>query len=165
MTRQFQLLADQAFSRTAGAPLVGGNAVRLLKDGSENYPAWLDAIRSAQHWIHFETYILHDDKIGKVFAEALCERARAGVKVRLLVDWLGSMLKIAPEFWRTFAQGRRRGAELWLSHDRFAARLGVARSPQVALSSTAASRSSAGCASATMAGDRRLAAKRSAIPA
>ena len=54
-------------------------------------PPGCDAIRSAQHWIHFETYILHEDKIGKVFAEALCERARAGVKVRLLIDWLGNM--------------------------------------------------------------------------
>ena len=104
MTRQFQLLADQAFARTAGAPLVGGNAVHLLKDGKENYPAWLHAIQSAQHWIHFETYILHDDKIGKVFADALCERARAGVKVRVLVDWLGSLLKSGPGFWRTFAK-------------------------------------------------------------
>lgn len=104
MSRPLQLLADQAFSRTAGAPLVGGNSVRLLKDGHENYPAWLEAIRSAQHWIHFETYILHDDRIGKVFAEALCERARAGVKVRLLVDWLGSLLKSGPGFWRTFAK-------------------------------------------------------------
>jgi cardiolipin synthase len=100
VTRQFQLLADQAFARTAGAPLVGGNAVRLLKDGRENYSAWLDAIRSAQHWIHFETYILHEDKIGKVFAEALCERARAGVKVRLLIDWLGNIMKTSPKFWR-----------------------------------------------------------------
>ena len=104
MTRQFQLLADQAFSRTAGAPLVGGNSVRLLKDGSENYPAWLEAIRTAQHWIHFETYILHEDKIGKVFAEALCERARAGVKVRLLIDWLGNIMKTSPKFWRTLRQ-------------------------------------------------------------
>jgi cardiolipin synthase len=104
MTRQFQLLADQAFARTAGAPLVGGNAVRLLKDGNENYPAWLEAIQKAQHWIHFETYILHDDTIGKAFAEALCERARAGVKVRLLVDWLGSLMKSGPGFWRTFAK-------------------------------------------------------------
>ena len=94
-------MADQAFARTAGAPLVEGNAVRLLKDGCENYPAWLDAINNAQHWIHFETYILHEDKIGKVFAEALCERARAGVKVRLLIDWLGNMLKTSPKFWRS----------------------------------------------------------------
>jgi cardiolipin synthase len=104
MARHFHSLADQAFSRIAGAPLVGGNAVGLLKDGKENYPAWLHAIQHAQHWIHFETYILHDDTIGKVFAEALCERARAGVKVRVLVDWLGSLLKSGPGFWRAFAR-------------------------------------------------------------
>lgn len=104
MHRPLRLLADQAFARTAGAPLVEGNAVRLLKDGCENYPHWLDAIKNAQHWIHFETYILHEDKIGKVFAEALCERARAGVKVRLLIDWLGNMMKTSPRFWRTLRQ-------------------------------------------------------------
>ena len=104
MHRPLRLLADQAFARTAGAPLIGGNAVRLLKDGCENFPAWLDAIHSAQYWIHFETYILHEDKIGKVFAEALCERARAGVKVRLLIDWLGNLMKTSPKFWRTLRQ-------------------------------------------------------------
>jgi cardiolipin synthase len=104
MHRPLRLLADQAFSRTAGAPLVLGNSVQLLKDGCENYPKWLDAIRSAQQWIHFETYILHQDKIGKVFAEALCERARAGVKVRLLIDWFGNMMKTTPKFWRMMRQ-------------------------------------------------------------
>jgi cardiolipin synthase len=101
MARPLTLLADQAFSRTAGAPLVTGNAVRLLRDGCENYPQWLDAIRSAERWIHFETYILNDDKIGKVFAEALAERARAGVKVRLIVDWIGNLMKTSPLFWRS----------------------------------------------------------------
>ena len=104
MHRPLRLLADQAFARTAGAPLVGGNAVRLLKDGCENYPSWLEGIRSAQQWVHFETYILHEDKIGKVFADALCERARAGVKVRLLVDWLGNLMKTSPGFWRRLRQ-------------------------------------------------------------
>ena len=100
MARPLQLLADQAFSRTAGAPLVGGNAVVLLKNGPENYPAWLAAIRSAERWIHFETYILEDDTIGNIFADALAERARAGVKVRLLVDWFGNLLKTRRAFWR-----------------------------------------------------------------
>ncbi len=109
MARPLRLLADQAFSRTAGAPLIAGNAVRLLKDGRENYPCWLEAIRTAQQRIHFETYILHDDKIGKVFAAALAERARAGVKVRLLVDWLGSFMKSSPGFWRGM---RRAGVDV-----------------------------------------------------
>ena len=45
---QLRALADQAFSRAAGAPLVPGNRVRLLQDAGENYPAWLEAIASAR---------------------------------------------------------------------------------------------------------------------
>ena len=46
-------LAEQALSRAAGAPLVPGNAVRLIRDAAENYPAWLDAIEAAGKRIHF----------------------------------------------------------------------------------------------------------------
>jgi cardiolipin synthase len=95
------VLAHQAFSRTAGAPLVPGNAVRLLKDARENYPAWLDAIASATAAIHFESYILHEDEMGRRFAEALTERARAGVRVRLIYDWLGGLGKASRRFWRS----------------------------------------------------------------
>ena len=83
-------LADQTFARAAGAPLVPGNTGRILKDAKENYPAWLEAIASARSTIHFETYIIHRDEIGLQFAEALAEKARQGVRVRLLYDWLGS---------------------------------------------------------------------------
>ncbi len=82
-------LADQAFSRAAGAPLVGGNQVRLLRDATENYPAWLAAIASARRHVHFENYIIHEDACGQTFASALLERARAGVRVRLIYDWPG----------------------------------------------------------------------------
>jgi cardiolipin synthase len=85
-----RLLAHQAFSRAAGAPLIGRNSLRLLQDARENYPAWLSSIRAATHSIHFENYILQDDSVGREFVSALAERARAGVKVRLLYDWLGS---------------------------------------------------------------------------
>jgi len=95
-----RLLATQAFSRTAGAPLVPGNRVRLLRDARENYPAWLEAIARAQQWIHFESYILYSDRAGGVFAEALAERARAGVRVRVLCDWLGSLNKTTGRYWR-----------------------------------------------------------------
>ena len=83
-------LADQTFARAAGAPLVPGNTVRLLRDAKENSPAWLEAIASATTTIHFETYILHRDEIGLQFATALADKARQGVRVRLLYDWLGS---------------------------------------------------------------------------
>jgi cardiolipin synthase len=95
-----RLLADQAFSRTAGAPLVGGNQVRLLKDAAENFPAWLDAIRSAERSIFFESYIVGEDATGREFRDALTAKARAGVRVRVLHDWLGSPGKLVPGFWR-----------------------------------------------------------------
>ena len=71
-------LADRAFARAAGSLPIDGNAVRLLQDASENYPAWLDAIRGAQHSILFENYIVDDDAVGREFAEALAAKARAG---------------------------------------------------------------------------------------
>ena len=92
-------LADQAFSRAAGAPLIAGNSVRLLIDAKENYPAWLDAIAHAQHYIHFESYIIHEDEVGWQFAEALRAKAREGVRVRVLYDWLGGFGKASRSFW------------------------------------------------------------------
>jgi cardiolipin synthase len=98
-------LAEQAFSRAAGAPLVGGNSIRLLKDGRENYPAWLEAIHSAQRTIHVEIYIMHDDDVGQQFADALIAKAQAGVHVRLLYDWLGGLGKTSQRFWHRLSAG------------------------------------------------------------
>ena len=83
------VLAERAYSRASGADAIHGNAVKLLIDAGENYPAWLEAIRGAQRCILFEMYIVDDDPTGHAFAEALAERARAGVTVKVLVDWLG----------------------------------------------------------------------------
>ncbi len=95
-----RLLADQAFSRAAGAPLVAGNRVRLLRDAGENYPAWLDAINSAKRHVHFESYIIHEDREGHRFADALIAKAREGVHVRVLYDWLGAVGKTSRRFWQ-----------------------------------------------------------------
>lgn len=84
-------LAEQALSRTAGAPLVTGNHVRLLKDARENYPAWLEAIAGARRCIFFENYIIDNDDTGQRFAAALAERACAGVRVRVIYDWVGGL--------------------------------------------------------------------------
>jgi cardiolipin synthase len=86
--RQF---AEQMFARAAGAPLVGGNAVRVLRDAGENYPAWLSAIAGARQSILFENYILADDRTGREFVAAMTERALAGVAVRLIYDWMGAL--------------------------------------------------------------------------
>lgn len=98
-------LADQAFSRSAGAPLIPGNRLRLLRDAAENYPAWLDAIRGARARVHFENYILADDAIGAQFAAALIERAQAGVPVRLIYDWLGVFGKSSRAYWARLREG------------------------------------------------------------
>jgi cardiolipin synthase A/B len=94
-----RLLADQTFSRVAGAPLIGGNAVRLLKNAKDNYPAWLDAISHARHRIFFESYIIEDDREGDRFAEALAAKAREGVQIFLVYDWAGGFLKTSRRFW------------------------------------------------------------------
>ncbi len=86
-----RLLAAQALSRAAGAPLVSGNRVRLLRDAEQNYPAWLDAIAAAQRCILFENYIIESDATGRRFVDALAERARAGVKVCVIYDWFGGL--------------------------------------------------------------------------
>ena len=79
-----RILSDRAFARVAGAELVTGNVVRLLRDASDNYGAWLAAIAAAEHTIHFESYLIHGDAQGERFAVALCEQARRGVRVRVL---------------------------------------------------------------------------------
>jgi len=91
--------ADRAFSRAAGAPLVQGNDVRLLKDAKENYPAWLEAIAGAQRYIHLEMYIIHEDEAGWMFADALVAKAREGVRVRIIYDWMGGIRKTSRSFW------------------------------------------------------------------
>lgn len=98
-------LADQAFTRAAGAPLIGGNSVRLLKDARENYPAWLDAIAGARHHVHFESYIIHEDAAGRTFAEALIAAAGRGVRVRLIYDWLGGLGNTSRGFWKRLRAG------------------------------------------------------------
>jgi len=95
-----RVIADQAFSRAAGAPLVHGNDVRILKDGAENYPAWLAAIAEARESVHFECYIVHDDEVGQRFADALIARAHDGIRIRVIYDWLGALGHTGARFWR-----------------------------------------------------------------
>lgn len=87
-------VADPHFQRVMGSllgpPIVDGNRVQALQNGDEIFPAMLDAIRGAQHTITFETYIYWSGTIGKEFADALIERARAGVRVHVMLDWWGS---------------------------------------------------------------------------
>ncbi len=76
-------------TRNGVCPPVGGNKVTLLTDGEEAFAAIEKGIREAQHTIHIMTFILGRDKVGRRIVELLAERAREGVKVRLLLDALG----------------------------------------------------------------------------
>ena len=96
----FATIADRAFARAAGAPMVEGNAVRLLLDAQDNYGAWLAAIDGATRYVHFESYIIHDDRQGRRFADALIAKAREGVSVRVLYDWFGAIGNSSLGYWR-----------------------------------------------------------------
>jgi cardiolipin synthase A/B len=73
-----------------GPPFIGGNRHQVLLNGDQIFPPMLAAIRGAQKSITFETYIYWSGDIGAEFADALAERARQGVKVHILLDWVGS---------------------------------------------------------------------------
>jgi cardiolipin synthase len=82
-------MAERAMVRASDAPQVRGNTAHLLASSSQAFQAWLDAIGRAERYVHLENYILRDDRIGRRFREVLCERARDGIKVRVLYDWIG----------------------------------------------------------------------------
>ena len=94
-----RLFAEQALSRSAGAPLIGGNAVELLIDARAHFDAWLAAIASARRHVFLENYIVRDDAVGRAFRDALVERARAGVFVAVIADWGGCLGQSRASFW------------------------------------------------------------------
>lgn len=87
-------VTDPQFLRSMGVLLgpaiAEGNQVTHLENGDRIFPAMLDAIRFARKTITFETYIYWSGEVGRTFADALRERAQAGVKVHVLLDWVGS---------------------------------------------------------------------------
>lgn len=102
----------RAMSGLLGPPLIPGNRVEVLINGVEIFPAMLAAIRRAERSITFETFIYWRGEIGSRFAEALAERARHGVRVLVLLDFVGSN-KMDPEL---LALIRSAGAEVERYH-------------------------------------------------
>ncbi|NHZ82423.1 cardiolipin synthase [Massilia sp. CCM 8695] len=86
---------DPQFRRSMGVllgpPILEGNQVQVLLNGDQIFPSMLKAIREARHTITLETYIYWSESIGQEFTQALSERARAGVKVHVMLDFIGSM--------------------------------------------------------------------------
>jgi cardiolipin synthase A/B len=95
-----------------GPAIVEGNRVTALENGAAIFPAMLAAIRKAQRSINFETYIYWSGRVGSSFAEALAERATAGVATHLILDAVGSG-KIDK---RALATMRAAGVEIEMYH-------------------------------------------------
>lgn len=93
----------RAMGLLLGPSILEGNRATELINGDAIFPAMLEAIGGAKKSILFETYIYWSGEIGDRFADALAERSRHGVKVLVLLDWVGSA-KIAPVLLRTMRQ-------------------------------------------------------------
>jgi cardiolipin synthase len=91
-----RLAASDAQFRTSMAALFGsnvlpGNRIDTLINGNEIFPAMLQAVRDARNTITFETYIYWRGAIADQFADVLAQKAREGVSVKVLLDWVGSI--------------------------------------------------------------------------
>lgn len=107
------------FRQSAGSLLgpnfVAGNNITTLVNGNQIFPSMLSAIRSAKHSINFETYVFWDGDVARDFTEALAERARAGVKVSMILDAQGTR-KMGMQ---NLARLRAAGAEVVKYHSIF----------------------------------------------
>jgi cardiolipin synthase A/B len=87
-------LQDDRFRRAleafVGVTFLEGNSVQRLRNGVEIFPAMLEAIRLARRRIDFVTFVYWTGDIARITADALAERARAGVEVRVLLDSVGA---------------------------------------------------------------------------
>jgi cardiolipin synthase len=81
----------RAAEALCGAPISEGSEVELFVNGDAIFPAILETIESAQETLTFETYVYWRGDITERLTEAICERARAGVEVKVLLDALGSV--------------------------------------------------------------------------
>lgn len=96
-------LSRTALGRATGSAEIPGNAVELQFDGPATFETWIDAISSARSFVHFENYILRDDHVGRRFRDALVAKAREGVTVRVLYDWVGCWAT-PRRYWKPFRE-------------------------------------------------------------
>ena len=75
--------------RATGSPTLHGNRIGLQFEGQATFEAWIEAIDDARKFVYFENYVVRDDRVGRAFREALITKAREGVPVLLIYDWLG----------------------------------------------------------------------------
>src|SRR5512133_2524231 len=114
---------DRLISSVAGLTLgsaVAGNSVEVLENGAF-FAVLVERIRGAQHSVHFETFLWKEGVLGERVADALCERARAGKHVRVMLDAIGSK-DVGKEAVRRM---REAGCTVWFFHERSLRNLGV----------------------------------------
>lgn len=96
-------LSRTALGRATGSAEIEGNAVELQFDGPTTFEAWIDAISGARSFVHFENYLLRNDRVGRRFRDALIAKAREGVTVRVLYDWVGCWAT-PRRYWKPFRE-------------------------------------------------------------
>ena len=99
---------EKAMDRSAGAPRIDGNDIRLNFDGPHTFERWVDAIEKARQFVHFENYLLRDDSTGRTFRDVLVAKAEQGLEVRVLYDWVGCWATPG-RYWKSF---REKGVEV-----------------------------------------------------
>jgi cardiolipin synthase len=107
LDHEFAVESDEFLSTIAGAtgvPFVGGNRLAILNNGDAFYPAMLEQVGRAEASITIEAYIYWAGEIGLQFARALADRGRAGVRVKILLDAVGSS-KVGEEILKTLEAG------------------------------------------------------------
>ena len=90
MTESCTARVRRTLEGVIGVPATEGNCIDVLRNGDEIFPAMLEAIEKAEHTIDFLTFIYWQGHTGREFASRLCDRARAGARVRVLLDAWGA---------------------------------------------------------------------------
>jgi cardiolipin synthase len=75
--------------RATGSKTLGGNRLELQYEGSSTFDSWLEGISRAQWMVYLENYLIRDDRVGRAFRDVLIEKARSGVPVYVIYDWMG----------------------------------------------------------------------------
>ncbi len=93
-------LLEQLRFRSSSTEIRHNQTIEILNDSRENFPQWLSAIESAQHYILIEMYIFADNQFGRKMRDLLIEKQRQGVQVVLVYDWLGSLVPVFKKFFK-----------------------------------------------------------------
>jgi cardiolipin synthase len=94
-------LSWRELERATGSPTISGNELRLQFEGGSTFEAWIEAIDTAEKFVYFENYVVRDDRVGRAFRDALITKARQGIPVRIIHDWLGCWAT-PRSYWKPF---------------------------------------------------------------